>query len=154
MGNRTTAILITAILIAYLAVFGQLALMLLWGDTLESVGFGVGLVLLIAVGVWIAVVNLVFGFRVQRLARRLGGQGGLPRPNRVDAIAVFEARKAELDEQPTDWRRWYRLAYAYDAAGDRRRARETMRQALRLSAGGGGSTATSAGPGSVTRSAG
>ncbi|MDT5275119.1 MAG: hypothetical protein QOG95_2051, partial [Mycobacterium sp.] len=30
------------------------------------------------------------------------------------------------------WRRWYRLARAYDYAGDRGRAREAMKQALEL----------------------
>jgi Flp pilus assembly protein TadD len=57
---------------------------------------------------------------------------------RVDRNAAdlwFDARKAELDAEPQDWRNWYRLAYAYDIAGDRKRARETMRKAVDLEAG-------------------
>jgi Flp pilus assembly protein TadD len=42
--------------------------------------------------------------------------------------------KAELEAQPDDWRRWYRLARAYDYAGDRGRARETMKKAVELEA--------------------
>jgi cytochrome c-type biogenesis protein CcmH/NrfG len=165
MRTRATAIFTTVVLVVYLAVFGWLAVMMLWGGTLEAVGFGVALVLLIVVGAWIAVANLWFGVRVERLARRLAGEGGLPdtsalprRPSgRVApgaADAWYERCKAELDREPADWRRWYRLADAYDQAGDRRRARESMRQALRLSAtDGDGSRATSAEPGSVTRPA-
>jgi hypothetical protein len=111
------------------------------------------------------VANLRFGVQVERLARRLADEGGLPdtsalprRPSgRIEpaaAVAWYDERKVELDEEPTDWRRWYRLAQAYDLAGDRRRAWESMRQALRLSArDDDGSAATSAGPGSVTRPA-
>jgi Flp pilus assembly protein TadD len=52
--------------------------------------------------------------------------------DRAAADAWFDDRKAELDAEPENWRNWYRLAYAYDLAGDRRRARDTMRHALRL----------------------
>ena len=36
------------------------------------------------------------------------------------------------DQAPRDWRARYRLALAYDASGDRRRAREAAREAVRL----------------------
>jgi tetratricopeptide (TPR) repeat protein len=161
---RTTAILLTAALAVYLVVVGQIAYWLLVVGGF-AVALGVGVVLLMAVGVWVVSATVWFGVRVERLARQLARERGLPGVSRLpvrpsgwvewaEAIAFFEERKAELDEEPTDWRRWYRLAYAYDLAGDRPRARETMRQALRLNAGGGGSPATSAGPGSVTRPAG
>lgn len=161
---RTTAILLTAALAVYLVVLGQIAYWMLVAGGF-GVAFGVGVVLLMALGVWAVAATVWFGVRVARLARQLARERGLPdvsrlpvRPSgRVEwaaAVAFFQERKAELDEQPADWRRWYRLAYAYDLAGDRPRARETMRQALRLSAGGDGSRATSAGPGSVTRPAG
>ena len=35
---------------------------------------------------------------------------------------------------PDDWRAWYRLGLAYDASGDRRRAREAVRRAITLEA--------------------
>ena len=44
---------------------------------------------------------------------------------------MFEAVVAGATD-PDDWRRWYRLARAYDHAGDRRRAREAMKTALKL----------------------
>jgi Flp pilus assembly protein TadD len=56
------------------------------------------------------------------------------RVNRNAADVWFEARREELDADPENWRNWYRLAYAYDIAGDRRRARQTMRKAVDLEA--------------------
>ena len=43
---------------------------------------------------------------------------------------VFEHRRHDVEDAPADWRRWYRLAVAYDVAGDRRRARAAMRTAI------------------------
>jgi hypothetical protein len=140
---RTTALLLTAVLVVYFVLLGQRAVLLLATGTGVGVGLGVAVLLLPVVGAWIAVANLRFGVQVERLARRLVEKDALPdasglprRPSgRVDRAAAdewFDERKAELDAEPGDWRRWYRLAYAYDLAGDRRRARETMRQALRL----------------------
>jgi hypothetical protein len=96
-------------------------------------------------GAWMVVATWRSGTQIQRLARRLEAEGGLPevsdlprRPSgRVDRAAAdewFEQRRAELEQHPEDWRHWYRLAYAYDIAGDRRRARATMRRAVDLEA--------------------
>ena len=143
MKARTTALLLTAVLVVYFVLLGQRAVLLLATGTGVGVGLGVAVLLLPVVGAWIAVANLRFGVQVERLARRLAEEDALPdasglprRPSgRVDRAAAdewFDERRAELEAEPGDWRRWYRLAYAYDLAGDRRRARETMRQALRL----------------------
>jgi hypothetical protein len=140
---RTTAILLTAVLAVYFVLLGERAVLLLQTGTGVGIGLGVAVLILPVVGAWIAVVNLRFGAQVERLARQLADEDSLPdaselprRPSgRVDrdaADAWFDERKAEVDAEPADWRRWYRLAYAYDLAGDRRRARETMRYALRL----------------------
>jgi hypothetical protein len=145
MKARTTAILLTAVLVVYFVLLGERAVLLLGTGTAVGIGLGVAVLILPVVGAWIAVVNLRFGAQVERLARRLADENALPdasslprRPSgRVDrdaADAWFEERKAEVEAEPEDWRGWYRLAYAYDLAGDRRRARETMRHALHLAA--------------------
>jgi hypothetical protein len=141
---RTTAILLTAVLAVYFVLLGERAVLLLGTGTAVGVGLGIGVLILPVVGAWIAVATLRFGVRVQRLADRLADDDDLPdtsdlprrpsgRVDRAAADAWFDQCKAELDERPADWRRWYRLAHAYDLAGDRRRARETMRHAVRLS---------------------
>ncbi|HEX3788232.1 MAG TPA: hypothetical protein VHW44_10250 [Pseudonocardiaceae bacterium] len=144
MKARATALLLTAVLVVYFVLLGQRGVLLLQTGTGVGIGLGVGVLLLPLVGAWIAATNLWFGVKVERLARALAAEDGLPdvselprRPSgRIDRTAAdewFDERKAEVDEGPEDWRRWYRLAYAYDIAGDRRRARETMRHALELS---------------------
>jgi len=54
------------------------------------------------------------------------------RVQRDAADALFETVREELDQDPNNWRRWYRVARAYDYAGDRRRARDAMRKAVEL----------------------
>ena len=48
------------------------------------------------------------------------------------ADALFADVRAELEADPDNWCRWYRLARAYDYAGDRGRARQTMKKAVEL----------------------
>lgn len=158
MKARTTAVILTVVLVVYFWLLGQRAVWLIQTGTAVAIGLGVAVLILPVIGAWIAVVNLRFGAQVERLARRLADEHGLPdasdlprrpsgRVDRAAADAWFDDRKAELDAGPDDWRNWYRLAYAYDIAGDRRRARDTMRQALKLAgvaSSGGGARGTSA----------
>ena len=64
---------------------------------------------------------------VDDLPRSPGG-----RIDRAAAREAFEPARERAEAQPDDWRSWYHLAFAYDAAGDRRRARESLRTASRL----------------------
>ncbi|MGC7100059.1 tetratricopeptide repeat protein [Amycolatopsis lurida] len=145
MKARNFALLLTAALVLYFVLLAGRAIALLRTGEAVPVVFGVGVLLLPLLGVWIVVTTWRSGVRIQQLARRLDREGGLPdvsdlprRPSgRVDrdaADAWFEQRRAELDADPENWRHWYRLAHAYDIAGDRRRARETMRKAVELEA--------------------
>jgi predicted Zn-dependent protease len=97
------------------------------------------------VGAWVLMATLRAGMAHQRLARLAAEEGmeldvtDLPRMpsgriTRDAADALFQTTRAELDADPDNWRRWYRLARAYDYAGDRGRARETMRRAVELQA--------------------
>lgn len=103
---------------------------------------GAGTLLLVGVGVWFLWHAISFGLRTEQLGRILAQEGGLPedtverspagRPNRAQADEQFERFKAEAEAEPGDWRVWYRLAYAYDVAGDRARARRTMKRAIAM----------------------
>lgn len=139
------AVLMTAALVLYLVLLaGRGVALVRTGETLPVL-LGVGVLLLPLLGVWIVASTWRSGMRVQHLARRLAEEGGLPdtsglprtpsgRVDRSSADEWFEQRRAELETSPDDWRGWYRLAHAYDLAGDRRRARETMRRAIELEA--------------------
>lgn len=143
MRARNVALLLTAALLVYLVLLAGRGVALLRTGETVPVLLGVGVLALPLLGVWIVVTTWRSGSRVQRLARRLESEDGLldlsdlpRRPSgRVDRVAAdewFERRHAELLECPDDWRSWYRIARAYDIAGDRRRARETMRKAIAL----------------------
>ena len=43
-----------------------------------------------------------------------------------------DAIRAAVEAEPESWQAWYRLGWAYDAAGDRRRARGALRRAVAL----------------------
>ncbi|GAB3359099.1 tetratricopeptide repeat protein [Amycolatopsis echigonensis] len=145
MKARNFALLMTAALVVYLVLLADRAVALLGTGTPAGIALGIGVFLLPLLGVWIVVMTWRSGMQIQRLSRRLDAEGGLPdvsdlprRPSgRVDrdaADAWFDERRAEVEASQEDWRAWYRLAYAYDIAGDRRRARATMRKAIELEA--------------------
>jgi cytochrome c-type biogenesis protein CcmH/NrfG len=132
-----------AALLVYLALLGRIAVLLIGSGRPVGVVFGVALLILPAIGLWAMVATLRAGFAHQKLARLAAEAGmeldvsALPkRPSgrieRDAADALFHTVRAELDENPDDWRRWYRLARAYDYAGDRSRAREAMRKATEM----------------------
>ena len=59
-------------------------------------------------------------------------RGGSGRVDRGAADEAFAARQAEVEAEPESWQAWYRLALAYDDAGDRARARSAVRRAISL----------------------
>ena len=144
MKARGIAIVLTVALIGYFVLLTDRAILLLQSGTSIGVGLGIAVLALPIFGAWFIVVQWRNGTKIARLAQRLAGEGGLPdtsglprRPSgRIDVTAAdawFTERKAEVENDPDNWRTWFRLAHAYDIAGDRRRARETMRKAIELS---------------------
>ena len=130
-------------LVVYFVLLGRAALILVTSGKTAAIGLGIAVFLLPIVGLWAMIATLRAGFTHQRLARLARAQGmeldvsELPRRpsgriERAAADALFHTVKAELDADPDDWRRWYRLARAYDYAGDRARARETMKKAVQM----------------------
>lgn len=143
MKARNAALLLTGALIVYLVLLAGRGVALVATGEVVPILLGGGVLLLPLLGGWIVVVTWRSGTKVQRLARKLEVEGGLPdlsdlprRPSgRVDREAAdewFAQREAELRTHPEDWRSWYRVAQAYDIAGDRHRARSAMRKAITL----------------------
>lgn len=138
------SVLLTVLVLVYLVLLAGRAVALLRTGEVVPVVLGVAVLALPLLGLWVLLSTWRFGLRVRRLSLRLAEEGGPPdtaelprRPSgRVDrqaADAWFAGREAELAADPDDWRGWYRIAHAYDLAGDRRRAREAMRTAVTLS---------------------
>ncbi len=145
---RRTQLLIgfmCAALLVYFVVLGRTGIALIRTGGPTAIALGVGVLILPLVGAWAMVATLRAGFAHQRLARLAAERGmeldvsELPRtPSgripREAADALFATVRTELEADPDNWLRWYRLARAYDYAGDRGRARETMRKAVAMQA--------------------
>ena len=143
MRIRIVLALLVAALAVYFVLLTDRAVGLLTSGSAAGVALGIGVLLLPVIGAVVVGFELRFGWQTQGLARRMAAQGAPPvvpdlprRPSgRVDreaADAHFEVIRAEVEAAPNDWRAWYRLAQAYDLAGDRRRARAAMRRAIEL----------------------
>lgn len=142
MKTRIAVAVMAALLVLYLVFAVGYAVVLLRVGEPVATGLGVALLVLPLLAMWGLVTEFLFGIRAQRLGERLEAEGGMPtdelplRPSgrieREAAAAVFPRFKAEAEASPEDWRVWFRLALAYDAAGDSRRARWATRHAIRL----------------------
>jgi hypothetical protein len=133
---------VTLLLVFYLVVSFQRSLLLLADSNLTAKAIGAAYLVLPVVGAWALIRELMFGARTEQMAKVLEAEGGLPvdelprtpggRIVRAAADAEFEKYRVEAESAPEDWRSWFRLSCAYDAAGDRKRARASMRDAVKL----------------------
>ncbi|MGC5169483.1 hypothetical protein ACPW96_05495 [Micromonospora sp. DT81.3] len=145
MSARIGVAVMAALLVLYLVLVAQRGWLLLRSGDPIGVAMGVALFVLPAIAGWALVRELMFGRSAERLGARLEADDALPaesvavRPSgrvlREEGDALFPVYREAVEAAPEDWRAWYRLGLAYDAAGDRRRARSAIRQAIRLEAG-------------------
>jgi tetratricopeptide (TPR) repeat protein len=130
-------------LIVYLVLLGRVAMAFITTGEPAAIGLGLALMLLPLIGIWAMISALRAVLTHQRLARIARDQGmeldveSLPRMasgriQRDAAYTLFVTVREELENDPDNWLRWYRLARAYDYAGDRSRARETMKKAVEM----------------------
>lgn len=137
--KRTVALLLGALLV-YFAFIGYRGLLLIGEDRWSLRILGIAVLVVPVIGLYTVVGELRFGQATERLARRLADEGDPGEPDlprrpsgrveRAAADALFEERRIAVEADPDDWRGWYRLAVAYDLAGDRKRARAAMRTAI------------------------
>lgn len=142
MKGRIPVILMAALLVFYLVLVGSRAVLFVQSGDPVGITIGVALIVLPIIGAWALVLELLFGLRSERLVHLLEEQGALPladlptrasgRPLREPADAQFPAFQAEVEAAPESWQAWFRLGLAYDASGDRRRARGAIRTAIAL----------------------
>ena len=141
MTAKAGALLMAALLAIYLALVGWRAVQFVMTGEPVAIAMGVALLVLPMIAVWAIWRELAFGLRSQALVKRLDAEGGLDlglpllpsgRPEREAADAAFDGFSQEVASAPDSWRAWLRLGLAYDAAGDRRRARRAVRKAIEL----------------------
>lgn len=142
MRAKWVAGLLTAAVAFYLVLLGQRSWVLLTSGEPGAVVLGVGVLVLPVLVAWAVWREIRFGMATERMARALDAEGLLPaeqvattaggRVDRAAADVVFGRYREAVQAAPEDWRAWFRLAWAYDTAGDRRRARAAMRRAVSL----------------------
>lgn len=137
------ALFMALLLVIYLAFTVNYAWILIRDASPLANAMGYALAILPVLGTWGLAAELVFARRSARLTTELENRGLLPgeelpsltsgRPNREAAEAAFPQFKKDTEDNPESWESWLRLGLAYDACGDRRRARWAVRRAIALS---------------------
>lgn len=140
MKSKLTVVLVTILLVVYLLSTLQRAWIMFTSEQFIAKMFAVALFVLPIIGFWALCKELVFGYKTAKLAKVLEQENGLPVDNlertaagrvvRESADLAFVEYKFAAQQSPQDWRVWFRLSCIYDAAGDRKRARQTMRKAI------------------------
>ena len=136
------AVALTGLLGLYVWLVATRATALLRTGEPVGIGLGIAFWVLPPLVIWLVAREWRLAIDVQRMADELADADELPvddlprspggRIDRAAAREAFEPARERAEAQPDDWRSWYHLAFAYDAAGDRRRARESLRTASRL----------------------
>lgn len=142
MRTKAVIALLVVILVFYAVLLGAKGVAFVRSGEPVAVVLGLGVLLLPVLGLGLVWREIAFGRRSAELASALEREGGLPlddlprrpsgRVERAAADEAFTVRQAEVEQAPESWQAWYRLALAYDDAGDRRRAREAVRRAIEL----------------------
>ena len=136
------ALALTGLLVLYVWVVATRATALIRTGEPVGIALGIAFWILPPLVIWLVAREWRLAVDVQRMADELAAADELPvddlprspggRIDRAAARAAFEPARELAEAEPDDWRSWYHLAFAYDAAGDRRRARESLRKASRL----------------------
>ena len=135
-----------AIAIALLSVY--VVVLTNWAIGMVSAGSTLGIVmgtLVLAfpvLGAYAIYRELRFGFRVEAMGKELESNNEWPvfqlvlrpsgRPTRESADENFKVYQKLAEENPNDWKSIFALSLAYDACGDRPRARKAMAEAMAL----------------------
>ena len=137
------ALVMSALLLVYVILLANTAITLLATGVFVAQIMGLLIITFPLIGVWAIVVELRFGIATEKLVARVESSGTWPdlgietRPSgravRSSADSAFAKWSAAAAENDTDFQAWFNLSLAYDACGDRRRARAAMRKAIALS---------------------
>ncbi|MDT0156945.1 hypothetical protein Q9R19_04805 [Microbacterium sp. ARD32] len=142
MSSRIGVVIMGAALLLYVVVAAWFAVLMFATATPLSISFGAALIVIAAIAGWALVRELQFGLSADRLGRILDGEGGMPeapaqltpsgRLRSADADAMIAQHADAAEHAPDDWRARYRLGVVQDAAGRRKDARASIREAIRL----------------------
>jgi len=127
-----------ALAVIYVVLLGQKAILLLLDASLVAKAMGVALLVLPLVAGWAILTEIKFGVDAERLART-NTQPQLEfeirpsgKPTKESAQQEFERIKALVSKDLSNWELWFRLGECYEASGDRKLARKSIRKAIKL----------------------
>lgn len=136
------AIVMTFLLGVYLTLVGERSIALIQSPEPIAIAIGSLMLFLPVVAAWGIFLELRFGLKIERLGELLKKENAWPRfdfelrpsgrPTKESAEAVFGRYREAVGGDESNWRTWFALGLAYDAAGDRARARKAMRQAIAI----------------------
>lgn len=139
---RAGVIVIGLCLILYFVLTGQWAYLYLVSGEPIGIAMGSALIVLPLIGAWAMMREIQFGIQADRLGSRLDAEGGMPaaeteltpsgRLTKADGETLVQRYRAEADAADDDWRARYRLGVVQEAAGRRKDARASIREAIRL----------------------
>ncbi|MFB7250431.1 tetratricopeptide repeat protein [Microbacterium sp. NPDC056234] len=142
MTARIGIVLMGVCLILYFVVAGQQAFLFIGTGEPIAAAMGFAAIILPLIGVWALVRELQFGMSADRLGRRLDAEGGMPEAEteltpsgkiaKEDADGIVDRYREAAEHSPEDWRARYRLGVVQDAAGRRKDARASIREAIRV----------------------
>lgn len=140
MATKIWVGVMSALTLVWVFSFAGRGLILLQEPDLIAKLLGVGILVLPVFALWSIFSELRFGFRAQKLAERLyrQGYGELNLEYRASGKATTESAQREFErisallEQGESWQLWFQLGQAYEANGDRKRARAAIRKAISL----------------------
>ena len=128
----------TALAVIYVVLLGQKAVLLILDDSWVAKAMGLALLVLPIVAAWAILTEVKFGIDAERLAKT----NSLPelhlelrpsgRATKESAQLEFERIKALVSQDLENWELWFRLGECYDASGDRKLARKSIRKAIKL----------------------
>ena len=138
MSAKIWALVMTALAVIYVVLLGQKAVLLILDDSWVAKAMGLALLVLPIVAAWAILTEVKFGIDAERLAKT----NSLPqlqlelrpsgRATKESAQVEFERIKALVSQDLENWELWFRLGECYDASGDRKLARKSIRKAIKL----------------------
>lgn len=145
MSSKLSAIVMGALTLIYVFLLSNTGFTMLGYDSGIAKAMGALILVFPVLAIWLTIAEFRFGIQIERLSKQIEAAGSWPqldfefrpsgRPTKESAVRVFGeyAKKVEADED--NYLNWFALGLAYDAAGDRRRARAAMRRALKINRG-------------------
>ena len=136
------AVFMSALVVVYLVLVAERSVALIASG--EAIGIAIGslMIFLPVLAFWGIFMELRFGLRIEQLGDLLKRENAWPkfpfelrpsgRPTKQSAQDVFAEFREKVTADEKNWKAWFALGLAYDAAGDRPRARKAMRQAIAL----------------------